>query len=433
MGKKRLLGLSIAVGVLLSAAWLGVRIRAAEQADDLTLRAEHFLAPPLREASSFQDLRASEARALCDEAQTLAPSAARAALLAEARSLEQWQRGAYPRAEALLAEIPVAQRSARVIVFSAALALARKDPLEAQRRLGTLPSKSESTPRTLLVRSDVERALGRADAALAAAEGGVAIDPESAALLERRGLAYELLGDPVRARADLERAAQLDRHSNTALLALGRVLRANGELSNAVLAFHEAAQRDPNDAEAWLGSGVCRAALGDTASAQVDLERAGELAPTRADPLEALADVDTARGDLPAALRRYRAAVLLDPGSATARVKFGNALLRSGQVQEAAPAFRAAIERRPDLSAAHNGLGAALLAQGDLAGAESELKTAARLDLNDAHPLLNLARLYKRRGDPTALADALAEAEARDPHLLIASSSRVAPHLPVRH
>jgi Flp pilus assembly protein TadD len=428
MGKKRLLGLSVAGCVLLTAAWLSVRLRDAELASDLTLRAQRLLDPPLREAGSFQDVRAGEARALCEEAQALAASSARAALLAEARSIEHWQRGAYARAEEELASVASGERSARLIIFSAALALARKDPLEAQRRLATLPSADQAELRALLVQSDIARALGRGDEALAAAEGGLASDPDSAALLERRGLAYELLGDPVHARADLERAAQLDRHGSSALLALGRVRRANADLTGAVLAFHEATQRDPTDAEAWLSSGVCRAALGDATSAQVDLERAAELAPTRADPLIALADLDTARGDLAAAERRYRAAVLLDRDNTTARVKLGNALLRRGATQEAATAFRAAIERRAELSAAHNGLGAALLAAGDLATAESELKAAATLDPHDANPLLNLARLYKRRGDAAALADALAQAETRDPHLLIASSTAATPH-----
>jgi Flp pilus assembly protein TadD len=191
------------------------------------------------------------------------------------------------------------------------------------------------------------------------------------------------------------------------------------------LAFHAATQRNPADAEAWLGSGVCRAALGDDTAARVDLERAAEHAPTRAEPLVALADVDVAQGDLAGALGRYRAAVLLDAGSATARVKLGNTLLRTGAPEQAAAAFRAAIERRPDLAAAHNGLGAALLAQSDLQGAETELKSAASLDPKDAHPLLNLARLYKRRGDSAAFADALAQAEARDPQLVVASSAGV--------
>jgi cellulose synthase operon protein C len=428
MSKKRLLGLSVAGCVLLVAAWFGVRLRDAERANELTLRAQRLLDPPLREASSFQDVRAGEARELCEEAQALAASGARAALLAEARSIEQWQHGAYARAEQELAGVASGERSPRLQIFSAALALARKDPLEAQRRLAGLPSASQNEPRALLVQSDIARALGREDAALAAAEGGLAREPDSATLLERRGLAYELLGDPAHALADLERAGQLDRHASSALLALGRVRRANGDLSGAILAFHEAAQRDPNDAEAWLASGVCRAALGDAVSAQVDLERAAELAPTRADPLIALGDLDAARGELAAAERRYRAAALLDRDNATARVKLGNALLRRGAAQEAASTFRAAIERRAELSAAHNGLGAALLAQGDLVAAESELKAAAALDPHDANPLLNLARLYKRRGDAVALADALAQAETRDPHLLIASSAAAAPH-----
>jgi tetratricopeptide (TPR) repeat protein len=422
MRKTTAFGLVLAAGVL-AVCVAGYHARRSEQAQELVRRAERLLHPPLAEATSWQDVRAAEARDLLEEAQALASSPPAAALLVQAEIIQQLQRGAYEEAEQRLASLPRAEQDAQLVLLRVATALALKNTAAAQRALTQLSGADRDQPRALMLRSDLARALGRGDEALASAQRGLALDADSAALHERRGLAYELLGDWQRARADLERAAELDRRATSALLALGRVLRSMGDARSAVLAFHTATQRNPAEAEGWLGSGVCRAAFGDNTAARVDLERAAELAPRRAEPLLALADVDVAQGDLASALGRYRAAVLLDPGSATARVKLGNTLLRSGAIQDAAPAFRDAIERRPDLGAAHNGLGAALLAQGDLQGAESELKAAASLDPDDVHPLLNLARLYKRRGDTALLADALAQAEARDPHLLIARSS----------
>ena len=425
MRKKTGVGLLAGGVVLLFAAGGALWLRRVERARELNERAQRLLHPPLTEAASWRELRASEAREFAEEAESLAPSARGAGLLREARIAQQLQRGDFAEAERLLASAPAQPRKPGLILLSAALALAQRRAPLAQLRLDALPPALRDEPQALIVRSDIARALGHAEAALVAAESGIARAPRSAALFERRGLARELLADPAGARADLERAAALDRQSDGALLSLGRLRRSAGDLTGAVLAFHEATQRQPDDAEAWLGSGVCRAALGDLVSARVDLERAGALAPARAEPLIALADVDANEGDLEGALRRYRAAVLLDPDSVAARVKLGNTLLRSGAAQDATPAFRAAIERRPDLAAAHNGLGAALLAQGELIAAEDELKRAAELDPNDANPLLNLARLYKRRGDSALLADALAQAEARDPQHRPAPASLV--------
>lgn len=412
MHKNARVGLLVACGVAIS-LWLAMRAQRAEEANSLALRAERLLHPPLTEAAGARDVRAREARELCEESLALVDSEAARRLLVEARSSELLQRGEYDRAEAALAASPLREQDPQLLLLSAAVALGRSNAGAAQAWLDRLPASEKASVRSLIVQSDVSRALGRADQALAAAQSGIAQQPNLAALYERRGLAYEMAGATEQARSDLQHAAQLDRRSSAALLALGRLLRGRGELQAAVLAFHEAAQRHPDDAEAWLGSGVCRAALGDTTAARVDLERAAELAKTRAEPLIALADLDIADKQIQNALGRYRAALLLDPSSALGRIKLGNALMRAGAVAEAIPVFRAAIERRPDLAAAHNGLGAAFVAQGELASAEAELKDAARLDPNDPHPWLNLARLYKQRGDSAAHEAALAHAQSR--------------------
>jgi tetratricopeptide (TPR) repeat protein len=420
MPKKAWIAALVGCGVLLS-GWLALRAQRAEQASALTERSLRLLRAPLSEAASLRDVRAREARELLEEAEALASNETQTDLLVEARSLELFGRGEYARAAQLLADATSSEPHLGLV--SAAVALARGNTGAAQAALDQLPATLQEDSRVLLLRSDVARALGRADVALAAAESGIEHSAGSAAAYERRGLAHELLGDRVHAAEDLTRAAQLDRRASSALLALGRMQRGAGQLDAAVLSFQEASERSPNEAEAWLGSGVCRAVLGDRVLARIDLERAAALEPKRAEPLIALADVDVMDKNIAAALRRYRAALLLDPHSALGRVKLGNALLRAGAVPDAIPQFQAAITERPDLAAAHNGLGAAFAAQGELKQAEDELSAAARLDPADAHPWLNLARLYKRRGDTVAVTNALSNARERDPHLALADTS----------
>jgi tetratricopeptide (TPR) repeat protein len=407
-----LLGLCVGCGVVLSVV-VARRLERADEARALEARSLRLLRAPLQDAPSLRDLRAREARELLEQAQELSAEPARDLLVTEARSIELLTRGELARATQLLAE--PRQHAPRLRAIAAAAALARGEANIAQAELAQLPGALQAEPRLLLLRSDIARALGRADLALAAAQSGVERHGELAPFFERRGLAHELLGDHNLAQADLERAADLDRRSTGALLALGRLQRNAGALSPAILAFQAALQRNPNEGEAWLGSGVCRQAIGDYVAARIELERAADLQPTRAEPLIALADLDIAEKNLNAALRRYRAAVLLDPNSALGHVKLGNALMRAGAAPQALPQFQAAIAQRPDLAAAHNGLGAALVAQGDLAGAETALHAATRLDPADAHPWLNLARLYKRRGDGAAESAALSAAQERDP------------------
>jgi tetratricopeptide (TPR) repeat protein len=413
MRKAATVGLLVASGVIVSVA-IGVRVQHEERAAELLRRSERLLHPSLSLGGSLGELRAREARELIEEAQALAPDRAGSALLLEARVLERLQRAHVDQASALLVAVSEPERDEQWLRLSAQVALERKDALAAQAFLQKLPSEAQDDPRTLLLRSDVSRALGRSDEALQSAQRALELEPKSAALYERRGLAREMLGELSAARGDLAHAVELDSRGSSALFALGRLLRSVGELQGALLAFQEVTQRNPEDAEAWLASGVCRAGMGDRVSARVELERAAALAETRAEPLLALADLDVEEGALPAALQRYRAAALLDKANPVAQLKLGNALLRSGSVADAVKAYRAALQERPDLAAAHNGLGAALIAMGDLQGAEDTLKTAARLDPADAHPWLNLARVYKRRGDNASLADALARAEDRE-------------------
>ena len=411
------MGVLVAAVVVVTCAF-AVRARRVEQADELTERALKLLHPPLSEAPSLRDLRGREARELLEQAQTFSESSERSELIALARAAELYSKGRYEQAERTLRD--TALQHVEALQLMAAIELARGQAAKANQILTRTAHKDAGDPRAAVLRSDVARALGRGDLALSSVEPFLRDGEGNAALYERRGLAHALLGQRTQARADLARAAELDRRGVSALLALGRLNREQGALSEAILAFHEASQRAPDEAEAWLGAGVCRAALGDTVAARIDLERAAAAAPTRAEPLIALADLDIAERDLGHALRRYRAAALLDKKSALARVKLANTLMRAGDVAEAIPEYRAALAEQPDMAAAHNGLGAALFAQGELAAAESELKSAAELDPKDPHPWLNLARVYKRQGNESAEEAALELARARDPALALA-------------
>jgi tetratricopeptide (TPR) repeat protein len=411
--RRRGLWIAVSGACILLAGSLIYRAGREERARALSQQAARLLHPPYDEAPTYSDMRATEARLLVEEAEELAATSDTRLLGIEAHAIELLQRGDAAGARRELAKT-TGRGSDAVGALRAAIELADGQLDAAESGIAKVLLQGTPEPRAFAIASDVARARGQGDRALAFAENGLAIH-ESAALLERRGLAHELLGELPAARADLERAAQLDARPTAPLLHLGRVLRDLGDVRGAVLAFTGASQRNPRESEAWLGSGICRIGLGDRSGARADLERAEELAPTSAAPLIGLGDVDAAERDWDAAEKHYRVATKLEPGLALGWLKLGNTLMRRGQSSAATDAFRKAVERQPELAAAHNGLGAALQAQGDADGARRELEQAAKLDPADPNPLLNLARLYRQQGDAKAADTALAQAQARAP------------------
>ncbi len=431
MLRRRLPVLGFALA-LATAGWLGHRMRNAEEADNRLARAERLLRASIEEVPSLQEVRATEVRGLCEEAEELHASAKAAGMIEEARAIERYQRGELVQADQALSRAKKLAGDAPLTgLLSATLAAARHDQPRAHAELSALLTTAQDDPRALLLAADLARDQGLGDEALGYTMRALAAHPNAAIVHERLGLAHELLGDQVDARADYERAAHLDRRATTPLLHLGRLLRDAGQMEGALLAFRGAAERSPSAAEAFIGSGVCRAARGDRVGARADFEQAQSLASNRPEPLIGLGDLDLAEGDVQSALRRYRAATLLDQKSTTGLVKLGNALVRTHAAAAAVDAFRKAIDLAPDLAQAHNGMGAALLGLGETSAAEKALAVAAELDLHDPNPLLNLALLRQQSGDSAGAEAALAQAKARDPKLLLASltqhSGRPAP------
>jgi tetratricopeptide (TPR) repeat protein len=410
--RRRALWIAVAGACILLAGSLIHQAGQAERARRLSQQAARLLHPPFDEAPAFADIRATEAREVVEEAEELDATHETRLLKVEASALELLQRGDPTGARQELTKAPPPVPNT-LNILRAAIELADGKVDAADSVIEPLLASSRD-PRAFAVASDIARTKGQGDRALALAERGLVLQ-QTAAVYERRGLAHELLGEFSAARADLQRAAQLDTRPTSALLHLGRVLRDQGDMRGAVLAFTDASQRNPRESEAWLGSGICRIGLGDPSGARADLERAEELMPTRAAPLIGLGDVDASERAWDAAEHHYRAATKLEPALAIGWLKLGNTLMHLGQISAATDVYRKAIERQPELAAAHNGLGAALQAQGDAAGAETELEQAAKLDPKDPNPLLNLARLFRQQGDEKAADTALAKAQLRAP------------------
>ncbi len=123
----------------------------------------------------------------------------------------------------------------------------------------------------------------RAEAARAAAEGGLALDPGSPRLLTRRAEAGAALGETEAALADLNQAVAAAPGLAEARLLRGRLRLERGEAAGALDDAEAAVATAESDARGWLLAGRALAALGRTGEARERL--LGAVARDRAGPV----------------------------------------------------------------------------------------------------------------------------------------------------
>lgn len=420
--RTRVLWFSVVITALSAAVALGWGGYRDHRIDELITRARARLEAPLAEAPGLDRIQASTAISLLERAHDLGRSDDElVGLLAYARALEDYQRGDYVLAEGELtsARHRLGDR-ASVDVLAAAVARGRSQSAEARALLtGALRRDPENIHGQLLAadlaldEDDGEAALEYIDSILEATD-------EVPPVHNRRGLALELLGRMDAAMNAYEAAVGLDPRAREAWINLGRIHRRAGDHRAALECFESAVRAADTDSAAHLGRGLARAAQGDVGPAQVDFARAAELAPNDAEPLLALGDLfrDTRRYD--EAIATYRRAIAREDADAASWLKLGNALALVEDYDEAASAFRAALRRAPELAPAYNGLGASLMHLGRADASRAALDRAAELDAVDPNPLMNLALLEERAGDPDAARDAWSRALERDPGSAIA-------------
>ena len=96
----------------------------------------------------------------------------------------------------------------------------------------------------------------------------------------------------------------------------------------------------------------------------------------------------------------YRKAIELNPQDANAYYNFGLFLSKDeNRKTEAEEYYRKAIELDPQDAKTYNNLGVLLFKQDKIDEAKTVFETSAKIDENFPHPQLNLAGIYKRKGD----------------------------------
>lgn len=112
---------------------------------------------------------------------------------------------------------------------------------------------------------------------------GIAINPGSDFAFNGRGLVYLSLGDFAKARADMQRALELDPHNVNTLhnmqLVLGQISLRAGDLVAAESHFRQATELDDEEETAWVFLGMIAASQGRTSQALQDYRQALARAP----------------------------------------------------------------------------------------------------------------------------------------------------------
>ncbi|NTX17514.1 tetratricopeptide repeat protein [Myxococcus sp. CA056] len=306
------------------------------------------------------------------------------------------------------------------------------------------------------------RAAGKLDAAQAAYEAALKLQPKSdeareglgRTLLDRdrerdvltrleadsgrkvslvRGAAYARLGDWKRARAELARTRVNERYPPEAVsllaladaaegnapqarellekalaaskrprndmrLALGQVYWRERAFDKAQAQFEEA-QKDPRDYEASCSLGRLLLSRGLPDMALKPLTQAVERNGAHGESRDALGRTLLAMGRTPEALKQFEAWQLDNPGSAAAHKGFALALFHAGRRKEAEGAAGRSAKLAPDDAEAHRLRAAILFASGDAKSGFSALERANKLDPKDPDTFCEIAHAFLRQGN----------------------------------
>ncbi|HZI15892.1 MAG TPA: tetratricopeptide repeat protein, partial [Myxococcus sp.] len=306
------------------------------------------------------------------------------------------------------------------------------------------------------------RAAGKLDAAQAAYEAALKLQPKSEeareglgrTLLDRdrekelltrlepdggrkvalvRGAAYARVGDWKRARAELSRTRVNDRYPPEAvsLLALADAAEGNAPQARELLekalaaskrprndmrlalgqvylrerafdkaqALFEEAQKDPRDYEGACALGRLLLERGLPDMALKPLELAVERNGAHGEARDSLGRTLLALGRTSDALKQFEAWQLDNPASPAAHKGFALALYHAGRRKEAEGAAGRAAKLAPDNAEAHRLRAAILFAAGDARGGFSALERANKLDPKDPDTFCEIAHAFLRQGN----------------------------------
>ncbi|MGK2940831.1 MAG: XrtA/PEP-CTERM system TPR-repeat protein PrsT [Immundisolibacter sp.] len=276
----------------------------------------------------------------------------------------------------------------------------------------------------------------------------VSLQPDSAALRERLGIAMLLGGQQDDAAEQIEAAGRLDPNARQGkyMLVVGALRDKDFERALAEVEKLRAAY--PQDATVFNLQGGVYLALNDTAKAEQAFNEALRLKPDSTAAVNNLGQLKAAAGDLEGAVAVYRKGLEQSPGEAAISPRLAGMLLAQNKPDEALEVLQASVQKNPanmsvrillartqqrsgrleDALATLKDAGEVgaksvevQLVAGDMALvkkdfglARTHFEAAATLDARSAAPLYLLGQLERQAGNPVAAEKRYRDALGRD-------------------
>jgi tetratricopeptide (TPR) repeat protein len=165
------------------------------------------------------------------------------------------------------------------------------------------------------------------DAAIAAFNEAIRLDPNYAPAFYDRGVAYGKKDDYDRAISDYNEAIRLS-PTAAAFNSRGFAYSKKGDNDRAVADYNEAIRLDPKNAQAFLNRGILHAKQGDNNRAIADYDEVIRLDPNNANAFNNRGNAYRRKDDLDRALADYNEAIRLGPTNALYLCNRGRAKLR---------------------------------------------------------------------------------------------------------
>jgi Flp pilus assembly protein TadD len=209
---------------------------------------------------------------------------------------------------------------------------------------------------------------------------------------------YQRAGFPEIAIEHCRLACERAPESVEAHLALAKMLRADGKISEAAAELAEFAVKHDAEVEVWAWLGWLRDESGDWISGEAAHRKAVALAPGRDDLRNNLGYCLLKQGRKDEAAAEFRAALKINAQSTTARNNLGLAV--SGNAKEAVLNWQSVS----DAASAHNNMAVALIESGQYAEARHEIEIALSYNQQHSAALKNLSLISQLDGKAAAIA-----------------------------
>jgi tetratricopeptide (TPR) repeat protein len=326
----------------------------------------------------------------------------------------------------------VVEESDRAIApeFPAAQAAAAQDTLRALAKKGVFLNRPRDyagpaadvaaalsqTPTTadgLVDQGNMLLGLNRYQEAIDRLSKAIALDPKNAIALADRALAYLDLKNQAAAKADLDAAAALDPRNFVVFHGRGLIAEQAGHYQEAADQFSAALGVKPDSYFAMWHRAQAYRVLGRTDEALADAAAYVAHDPTNVDMYLLRANILRERGDSAGTAREADALRAANPKNSYALVVAGRIYAASGRPDDGMHSIQEALAIKPEAYIYINRYD--IRPKADLAGRQSDIDEALRLDPSSDDAIATKARFQGEQGDWAGAVATLTEILSRKP------------------